>query len=461
MTQIPNATKKKRRFRIPLHWQIIGAMILGVVYGLVAIEMQWQQPTRDFVKPFGTIFVNLLKLIAVPLVLASLIKGIASLRDLNKLSRIGGRTFGIYLVTTVIAISVGLLVANLIAPGESFPEDVKTELSTKFGKTADETMETAEKAQEKGPLQFLVDIVPENIVTAASDNRNMLQVIFFALVIGLSIILIPEKNGKPVLDFFDSLNDIIIKAVDLIMLAAPYGVFALIGSILVDTAGDDPASAVTILLSLLQYSGTVILGLLIMLFIVYPVMMWILVKNFNPFKFYKAIFPAQMLAFTSSSSAAALPVTMERAEQHLGISKEVTSFVLPLGATINMDGTSLYQAVATLFIAQSFGIDLTFVDQLNIILTATLASIGAAAVPGAGLVMLIMVLNSVGIGGEGIALILAVDRILDMCRTTVNVTSDCAVATIISAAEHKLKPVSDSQSWANEQVNFPRGENEK
>lgn len=440
----------KRKLKVPVYIQILIAIVLGVGAGLLGIEMQWSEEYRFYIKPWGSIFVNLLKLIAIPLVLASLIVGVAGLRDLGKLKRIGSRTFGLYLITTITAISMGLLVANVFAPGKDFPSDKREELQQKYADESEKKEATVTERESQGPLQFLVDIVPENIVVASSDNRNMLQVIFFALLLGIAIAVLPEEKGTAVLGFFQSLNDVILKVVDFVMYMAPLGVFALMSSILVETAGDNPAAVWEILRSLAIYSLAVIAGLAAMVLGVYPLLLLVFAKGFSPVKFYKGILPAQLLAFSSSSSAAALPVSLERAQEHLGISKEVSGFVLPLGATVNMDGTSLYQAVATIFIANAYGIDLTFADQLTVILTATLASIGAAAVPGAGLVMLIMVLNSVGIPAEGIGLVMAVDRILDMMRTSINVTSDLTVATVIAAHEKQIDPVSAEESLERE-----------
>lgn len=439
--------------RIPLYVQILAGMVLGVAIGLVALSAGLQEFITDWIKPFGTIFMKLLKLIAMPLVLASLITGVVSLKDVTRLSRIGGKTFLIYILTTIIAISVGLTVVNVIRPGEFLSQSTRDQLKEQYASDLNEKLsKTSESISKAGPLKFLEDMVPENIVAAASDTRMMLQVIFFALLLGIALILIPPVKSQPLIQFFDSLNEAILKIVDIIMLFAPVGVMALIAGVLVDVAGQNPSSVWQVLYSLLMYSITVIIGLLIMLVMVYPSMVWLFAKRFSPIRFIKGIGPAQLMAFSTSSSAATLPVTIERAEQHLGISKEVSGFVLPLGATMNMDGTSLYQAVATVFIAQAYGIELDFSQQLTIILTATLASIGSAAVPGAGLVMLIIVLNSVGLDLAGIALVMAPDRLIDMMRTSVNVSSDCAVATVVASSENQLREVNVYESEKNEQV---------
>ena len=429
---------------LALHWKIIIGMILGVVFGLLAITVGLDQFTSDWIKPFGTIFINLLKLIAVPLVFASLIKGVASLSDISRLSRIGSRTVALYLTSTVIAVTTGLFIVNTLQPGKYFSEEKRIEFKEKYASKTEAKLDAAAQVKDQGPLQFLVDIVPQNIVNATSNNRNMLQVIFFALLFGISMIMLPNEKTLYVKGFFDGVNDVILQIVDLIMLLAPYGVFALLASLMVDFSDGDVNNVIELFSALGFYSLAVVSGLFIMIFLVYPVIL----KIFTKIKyrdFFKGILPAQILAFSTSSSAATLPVTMERCEDHLGVSNEISSFVLPLGATINMDGTSLYQAVAAVFIAQSFGIDLDLGQQLTIVLTATLASIGAAAVPGAGLVMLVIVLGAVGMDPEGVALIFAVDRILDMLRTVVNVTGDATVALVIASSEGQLREVTQDE----------------
>ena len=420
---------------LALHWKIIIGMLLGVIYGISAHTLGFNDFTTDWIKPWGVIFVNLLKLIAVPLVFASLIKGVASLSDITRLSKIGSRTVLLYLFSTVLSVSIGLFLVNTFKPGNSFSEEKKYELREKYSSKADLKINDAKSVEENGPLQFVVDIVPVNIISSASENKNMLQIIFFAILFGISIIVIPDEKTIYVRGFFDGINDIILYIVDLIMKFAPYGVFALLASLVVDFG-----ASIDLFLALGYYSVTVTLGLLLMIFVFYPILLKIF-TNMPYLTFFKAISPAQMLAFSTSSSAATLPVTMDRCENNVGVSKEVSAFVLPLGATINMDGTSLYQAVAAVFIAQAFGYDLDLASQLTIVLTATLASIGAAAVPGAGMVMLVIVLSSIGIDPEGIALIFAVDRILDMLRTVVNVTGDATVATIVASSDNQLKPI--------------------
>ena len=418
--------------KLALHWKILIGMFLGVLFGLLMSFVEsGDLIVRDYVKPFGTIFINLLKLIAIPLILASLIKGVSDLKDISKLSAMGGRTIGIYLITTLIAVCIGLVLVNSIQPGKSISTDTRQELVEAYANDADEKRQAAAKQQEAGPLQALVDIVPDNIFNATTSNRNMLQVIFFALFFGIGMILIPEEKARSVKGFFDAFNEVILKMIDLIMLVAPYGVFALLSALVVE------APSLELFQALALYAITLLLGLALMI-AVYAILVRVFAKR-SPSFFFKGIAPAQLLAFSTSSSAATLPVTMERVEEHLGVDEEVASFVLPIGATINMDGTSVYQGVAAVFIAQAFGLDLSLSAQLGIIFTATLASIGTAAVPSAGIVMLVIVLAQAGIPEAGLALIFAIDRPLDMCRTIVNVTGDAAVSLLVGTYLGKVK----------------------
>ena len=425
-------TKKKK---LALHWKILIGMILGVIYGMVAANAEWIHFTGNYIKPLGTIFINLLKLIAMPLIFFSLISGIGNLKDISRLSRMGLKTISFYMFTTVIAISIGLVLVNVIDPGASFPKKDQAKFTQMYGQQVVQKQADAENLIDETPLQFLVDLVPSNIIASASSNSNMLQLIFFTIFLGVAIVLLPEEKTKTVMDFFNGMNAVILKVIDMIMEFAPIGVFALLGSIIVDMQGDS-----SLFKALGLYGLTVVLGLLSLIFIFYP----LLIKIFTKIKitdFFRGISSAQMLAFSTSSSAATLPVTMECCEKNLKVSNEVSSFVLPIGATINMDGTSLYQAVAAVFIASAFGMDLSFGQQLTIVLTATLASIGSAAVPGAGIVMLVIVLTAIGVPSEGIALIFAVDRPLDMLRTTVNITGDSSISAIIQQFENRATKV--------------------
>ena len=424
--------------KLQLHWKIIIGLILGLLFGIVSASQGWGNFTSDWIAPFGKIFINLLKLIAVPLVLSSLITGVASLSDLKKLSRIGGKTITIYIATTAIAVTIGLITVNLLEPGETVPDDMKIKLQNTYQSAASGKLEAAEEVKDRSVLQPIVDMVPSNFFSSASNNRNMLQVVFVAIIIGIALIQIPKEKSRPVLEFMEGINNLVIKLVDNIMLMAPIGVFALIADTITSVAGNDINNVIELLSALGFYMLAVIFGLIIQMLITYSTVLKLFSKM-SLKKFYQGIAPAQLLAFSTSSSGATLPVTMERCEEELGVSEEVSSFVLPLGATINMDGTALYQAVAAVFIAQTLGMDLTLGAQLTIVLTAVLASIGTAAVPGAGIIMLVIILEAIGVPSAGIALILGVDRILDMMRTVTNVTGDASVAVAVASTENQLK----------------------
>lgn len=464
--------KKKK---IALHWQIVIGLVLGVIWALLSSRFGWSQFTLNWIDPFGNIFINLLKLIAVPLVLFSIIGGVTGIGDAEKLGRMGFKTLALYLSTTITAITLGLGLVNFIQPGKLISEQsikenrINYELWAKSTGTkivddiclsCDENnkefvAEIAERSgreivssdvankmlmatatKEAGPLQFLVDMVPSNIFVSLNDNGLMLQVIFFALFFGISLLLIPKHSSYDVIKLVNGFNDVFIKMVDIIMKAAPYFVFALMAGIVSKMAGDNPDKVIEIFKGLSWYFVVVALGLVLMAFVVYPLVLRIFTgKEFSYKKFFSGISEAQALAFSTSSSAATLPVTMECVEENLGVDKRITSFVLPIGATVNMDGTSLYQAIAVIFLAHMHGIDLTVAAQVTIVLTATLASIGSAAIPGAGLVMLMIVLQTVGLNPAWIAIILPVDRLLDMLRTVVNVTGDATVSTIIARTE--------------------------
>lgn len=461
---------------LALHWKIIIGLILGIVWAFLSIGFGWNDFTKNWISPFGDIFIRALKFIAVPLVLFSIVTGVASLKDISKLGRVGAKTLSVYLITTVLAITVGLVIVNLIKPGNTISEDVRiknrinyelwveadptvdykdslrflkmpeyqTQVAEITGDTIIEVNQKVEdakanlqKQKESGPLTALVEMIPDNMVVAMSDPRLMLQVITFAIFFAICLLLIPEEKSKPVLKFFDGANEVFLKMVDIIMKAAPYFVFALMAGMLSKVASSIDELQ-EILFSLGAYSLVVIFGLILML-LFYPLFVSTFVKKIQYGAFWKKISPAQLMAFSTSSSAATLPVTMECVEENIGVKPEIASFVLPIGATVNMDGTSLYQAVAVVYLAQIHMVDLTMVDQMMIVLTAALASIGSAAVPGAGLIMLMIVLSSVGLNPAWIAIIMPVDRILDMCRTVVNVTGDTAVCTVIASTENELK----------------------
>lgn len=424
--------------KMALHWKILIGMVLGILLGFIMLQFSWGKDfVQDWVEPIGTIFVKMLKLIAVPLIIASLIKGISDLKDISKFKSMGLKTIVTYVLTTVIAISIGLVLVNITKPGEGISESTVVQLKETYASNSKikERISEASKQKESGPLQFIVDMVPDNAIKAMGNNKMMLQVIFFTIFLGISLLLVPETEAKPLKMFFDSLNSVVLKMVDLIMLLAPIAVLSLLANVIVTT------NDVDVLFALLRYVGVVVAGLLLMVGF-YVIVVSLYTKK-SPIWFLKQMAPAQLLAFSTSSSAATLPVTMERVEEHIGVDKEVSSFVLPVGATINMDGTSLYQAVASVFIMQVLWPEgLNFSNQLVIVLTALMASIGSAAVPGAGMVMLVIVLDSIGFPKDllpiGLALIFAVDRPLDMLRTTINVTGDACVSMVIAKSENKL-----------------------
>ncbi|GAB5465134.1 MAG: dicarboxylate/amino acid:cation symporter [Candidatus Kapaibacteriales bacterium] len=372
-------------------------------------------PPAQYIKPLGDLFINLLSFLAIPLVISSLIVGASSLESISKLGKIGGKAFALYLITTAIAISIGLGLANLFEPGVGL-DTSKLMIDYSAGTVADKTLNLS-------VVDFLVGIVPKNPFAAISSGQ-MLQIVFLAIIFGVTLSMIEKEKAKSVISFFDGVSTTMIKMVDIIMILAPYGVFALIASIVADFGFG-------IIDTLLGYMGVVVLGLLIQIIFVYGSITKF-IGRFELKRFLLGMANAQAVAFSTSSSAATLPVTIDTLEKKLGIRKEITNFVLPLGATINMDGTALYQGVAAVFIAQVYGIPLDFTQQLSIVLTAVLASIGTAPVPGVGIIMLVLILNSLNIPAEGIALIVGVDRVLDMCRTVANVTGDAAVAVAVS-----------------------------
>ncbi|MGH1437309.1 MAG: dicarboxylate/amino acid:cation symporter [Lewinella sp.] len=466
---------------LPLHWKIIIGLFLGIIYAFFSVKWGWSKFTIDWIDPFGTIFIRLLKFIAVPLVLLSIISGISTLPDLSKLGRMGAKTMLAYMVTTVAAVGVGLLIVNIAQPGATIDQDQRIKNRIKYELWVQQTdgveildgknylsdpayasfrdaaatalvdelsmaeedpslskkLADASQMKEAGPLKFFVDFVPENIFMSLSDGKLMLQVIFFAIFFGIVLLMIPREKAEPVMAFMDGTNEVFLKMVEVVMNAAPFFVFALMAGVIAKMASTT-AEVIEIFKGLAAYSLVLVAGLGFMIFVFYPLMMKIFVRDLPYAAFFRKISPAQFLAFSTSSSAATLPVTLECVRDNLGVSKNVSNFVLPIGATVNMDGTSLYQAVAVVFMAQMHFVDLSIAQQATIVLTATLASIGSAAVPSAGLVMMIVVLQSVGLNPAWIAIIFPVDRILDMCRTVVNVTGDATVSTLIAKSEGDL-----------------------
>lgn len=421
--------------KIPLHTQILIGLAAGLALGLASVFAGMPASfTVSYIKPFGDIFVNALKMVAMPLILASLIVGVSNLGNVSRLSRMGGRTILIYLATTVIAAVVGLAVVNLVQPGRIIGEETRGELLAMYAEDAGRQSDEAQRIRSEGPLRPLITIVPSNLLGAGADNANMLQVVFFAIIFGVALLQVPEAKGAVIRGFFVGLNEVVLRLIHLIMLFAPFGVCALMASLMVEIAGENPGKVLEVLNALGAYALTVLAGLAIMAFGVYPLLLrWLARRRARDL--FRGIREAQLLAFSTSSSSATLPVTMECVEQNLGVPEEVSSFVLPLGATVNMDGTCLYQSVAAVFIAHAMGLDLSLGSQIGIVLTAVLASIGSAGVPGAGMVMLVIVLEAAGVPAAGLALIIAMDRPLDMCRTVINVTGDAVVASVIAAAE--------------------------
>ena len=418
--------------KLPLWAKIFIGMGIGILWGLVSVWTGWEEFTTNWIKPWGTIFLKLLKLIAVPLIFVSLVKGISSLTDITKLSRIGYKTIVIYIITTVFATTVGLALVNIMKPGDVFPADKQEQYREKFNGQIELRQESAKEIEKQSPLHFFEEMIPENIFLAAGDNSKMLQIIFFAILFSIALVLVPGDKTRVVKDFFDGLNEVILKIVDMIMRFAPVGVLALMAALVVDYSGD-----ADIFTALGMYMITVTAGLMLLIVGLYPFLMRVFART-RITDFLRGILPAQLVAFTTSSSAATLPVTLKQVTGELKVSKPVANFVLPVGVTINMDGTSCYQAIAAVFIAQVFGIDLTLTQQLTIVLTATLASIGSPGIPSGSIVMLIIVLNSVGLPVEGLALILGVDRPLDMLRTVVNITGDSTVSSIVARTEGEL-----------------------
>lgn len=452
--------------RIPLHWQIVAGLALGVLYALMSSWFGWSAFTADWIAPWGRIFVNLLKLIAVPLVLFSIVGGIASLGSPKQLGKMGVKTLAFYLATSLLAIALGLAIAVLAKPGRVIDGQMLVEnrisyelwakgqdvvLADKTCLLCDTTYaeivkEVALRAQDnpevlvsgstkeisdRGPLTFVEDWVPGNIFSALGNNGAMLQVIFFALLMGIALVLVPQERSEPLLGVVNALSDVFIKMVEVVMKGAPFFVFALMASLIAQQTGNDPSRIVDIFKGLGVYGLCVLGGLFMVAFVIYPLIVKYFVSNMSFRSFLKCISPAQLLAFSTSSSAATLPVSMECAEENLKIDNRVASFVLPIGSTVNMDGTSLYQALAVVFLAQMHGVVLGFDAYLTILFTTMMASIGSAAIPGAGIVMMMVVLSSVGLNPAWIAIILPIDRLLDMFRTVVNVTGDLMVALVV------------------------------
>ena len=419
--------------KLPLYVKILIGMVLGLILSILATTFKFEGFVLDWIKPLGVVFMRLLKFIAIPLVFISLIKGVINLSNIKSLSSIGLRTIIIYMCTTVVAILLGFVLVQTLAPGKLIGADTANELRSGYS-DGEQIILNADRGG-VGPLQTVIDIFPENMAQAFSSNNNMLQVIFIALLFGVALLLIGEKRAKPVSDLIDSIDALLLKVVDFIMMYAPIGVFGLISTVVIDSAGD-----MSILSALGYYALVVIIGLLALIFGFYPLLIKLFTKT--PVGHYlKSIVPVQLLAFSTSSSAATLPLTMDVAVKKLGISQKIASFVLPVGVTINMDGSSCYQMIAAVFIAQVLGIELSVADIALLVGLTTLSSIGTPGIPGGSIVVQVMVLTTLGIPAEGLALILGIDRPLDMIRTAVNVTGDLAVASIVQTSENKKENI--------------------
>ena len=467
--------------KLPIHVKIVIGLVLGIVWAFLSSFMGWNEFTIRWIDPFGMIFIRLLKFIAVPLVLFSIIGGVSGLRDVSKLGRLGWKTLLAYMTTTLLAVGIGLTLVNIVKPGTQIDDEqrIKNRLSyevwlqendidaTQDGLNflsdpkyaaylseaqaaeqvtspkldLEEKVKTVAVQKESSPLKFIVEMVPDNIFASLSGNGLMLQVIFFAIFFGITLVLIPKEASAPIINLVNGMNSIFLKMVDLVMKVAPFFVFCLLAGVVAKMA-DSPQEVFEIFKGLGSYSLTLFSGLFLLTFVVYPLIVTSLVSKMSFKDFFKNISPAQFLAFSTSSSAATLPVTMECVEENVGVPKSISSFVLPIGATVNMDGTSMFEGVAVVFLAQLHFIDLTIAQQLTIVFTAAAASIGSAAVPSAGLIMMIMVLQSVGLNPAWVAIIFPVDRILDMCRTVVNVTGDMVVSTLIAKSEGELEKYS-------------------
>jgi len=412
--------------KLQLYTKVLIGLAAGVLFGMLAGQLGFSDFVFSYIKPIGVAFIKLISMVVIPLVFASLLVGTSSLTDIRKLGRIGAKTVAYYLCTTVIAICIGLLLANTLRPGAGLSEQTRTKL---IQSSPEESVTPVDTALKKPTItDILLNIIPTNPIRAFVEGK-MLQIIFFALMTGICLGLIPSERSRPVIDFFEGVNDVIIKMVHIIMKLAPYGVFALISAVVADFGMD-------VLLVLIKYSLVVVVGLILHVVIVYSLAIRIFSKQ-KVRTFFRGIRPAQLIAFSSASSSATLPVTMECTEKKLGVPGQIASFALPLGATINMDGTALYQGVSTVFIAQVYGMNLTGMEQLTVVLTAVLASIGTAGTPAAGVITLAIVLKSIGVPLEGIALIMGVERILDMCRSVVNVTGDASCAVVVASSESK------------------------
>lgn len=414
--------------KISLQIQILFGIILGFLFALLHIKLGLDPAIQDYIKPFGSIFINSLKASAVPLMVTSLIVGVSSVEDNARLSRIGGKTFLMYTLTTIFAVTLGLFIGNVVRPGSVFSPILRAKLMAQV--VISKTIE----AEEVGWSDTIVNLVPENLFKALSSNESLLQIVIISIAFAMALLKIPARRKKLVVMFCQGVNEAFIEIIQLIMSFAPIGVFSLISSLLIELSQGGTGEILDYLYGLGWYAGTVLLSLGFMTFFVYPALVALLTKV-GWGKFLSAMRPAQLVAFSTSSSSASLPVTIERVENHLGVPEDVTGFVLPIGATVNMDGTALYQGIATLFMAQAFGLDLSFQQQFMVVFYVTASSIGVAGVPGASIATTTMLLDILGIPAQGLTLVMIPDRILDMCRTVTNITGDAAVAVLVASSE--------------------------
>jgi proton glutamate symport protein len=434
--------------KISLHLQILIGLALGLSFAAVSIKLKLPVGfTVNYIKPFGTIFINSLKAVSIPLIIASLVVGINSIEDTTKLSRIGGKTIFLYLISTVLSVLLGIVVANVVKPGKIISAQTRSNLIELYNKQSN-TVEQPKQVKsqvKKAPLQFLIDLVPDNIFKSLSDNSNLLQIVIGSIAFGIALMKIPRKKSKSILTTLQVINEALVELIKMIMRFAPIGVFALVSSLLIEVTSNSSSSQIfEILNALVWYISTVLGALALVTFGLYPLIISLATKVTYS-EFLKGIRQAQLVAFSTSSSSATLPILMEKSEKELGVSEEISSFVLPLGITINMNGTSIYQAIAVIFIAQALGLELSISAQLAIIANITFSSIGIAGVPGAAIVATALVLEAANIPAAGLALILAPDRILDMCRTVTNITGDAAVAVIVASSEKELIEKTDRE----------------
>jgi Na+/H+-dicarboxylate symporter len=425
--------------KIESYIQILIALGFGVCFAVCSIQLGWPASfTINYIKPIGTLFLNSLKMIAIPLVFSSLIVGITSIGDTTKFSRIGGKAFLLYAFSMVASSALGIFFAHLMQPGAIISPTTRDSLLQLYASKAEQhAMVHADLSTSATSFRVILDLIPTNFFQAMSNNANLLQIVIVAILLSIALIRLAEEKRKPVIQFFAGINAAIIELVRLIMNLAPIGVFALVSSLLIEVVGNNATgNMVEILFALAKYALTVILALSIMTFVLYPAMMLFFTKQ-SYLQFLQKIRPAQLLAFTASSTSAALPVTMECLEKKLHVPEEISRFVLPLGTSINMDGTAIYQGVSICFIAQALGVDLSLSTKLMLVANVTLASIGVASVPGGAMVATTIILNAIGIPGASLALILAPERILDMCRTVTNITGDAVVTVIVAHTEKK------------------------